>query len=183
MVKKPNTATLKPAQAKQSDRKTTGKAAREQTTDRATRTKRPPATRALSSDETARPAAVVVMAQAMLDKKAEDVLSLDLSTLESTICDHFVIGHGQSARQVLAIAENVEKAMYEQRRERPRRVQWKENAFWIILDYTDVVVHIFQAEYRRFYRLEDLWADAARKTYHEIPTKMQNNNERITTPQ
>ncbi|MDR0667090.1 MAG: ribosome silencing factor [Prevotellaceae bacterium] len=183
MVKKPNTATVKSAQAKQSDGKTTGRATREKTTDRASRTKRGAASRRPSADEIARPAPVAVMAQAMLDKKAEDVLSLDLSALESTICDHFVIGHGQSARQVLAIADNVEKEMYEQRHENPRRVQGKENAFWIILDYTDVVVHIFQAEYRRFYRLEDLWADAVRKTYHEIPTKMQNTNERITTPQ
>jgi len=110
---------------------------------------------------------VDVIAQAMLDKKAQEVAALDLTALGTAICDHFMVCHADSSTQVQAIADNVEKEMYEQLHEWPLRVQGKENAFWIIVDYGDVVVHIFQTEYRRFYRLEELWADAEQKKYSE----------------
>jgi len=112
---------------------------------------------------------VDVIAQAMLDKKAKQVISLDLSELGTAICDHFVIANADSTTNILAIADNVEKEMYEQLKETPFRVQGKENAFWIILDYVDVVVHVFQTEYRQFYRLEELWADAKCETYTDEP--------------
>ena len=112
---------------------------------------------------------VDVIAQAMLDKKAKEVISLDLSELGTAICDHFVIANADSTTNILAIADNVEKEMYEQLKETPFRVQGKENAFWIILDYVDVVVHVFQTEYRQFYRLEELWADAKCETYTDEP--------------
>ncbi|MDR0729370.1 MAG: ribosome silencing factor [Prevotellaceae bacterium] len=145
------------------------KTTRRKATNGKNRADKQPVKRLQSPARVAQPTPVAIIAQAMLDKKAEEVLSLDFSALESTICDYFVIGNGHSSTQVQAIADNVEKEMDEQLHENPRRVQGKENAFWIILDYTDVVVHIFQTEYRRFYRLEDLWADAVRKTYDETP--------------
>ena len=110
---------------------------------------------------------VDVIAQALLDKKAQAVVSLDLTPLEAAICDHFVIAHADSGTQVLALADNVEKEMYERMQEKPLRIQGKENAFWIIADYGDVVVHIFQTAWRMFYRLEELWADAIQKNYSE----------------
>ncbi len=114
---------------------------------------------------------VAVIAQAMLDKKAQQVVSLDLSKIDTAICDYFVICHADATTQVVAIADNVEKDMFEHLHEWPVRVQGKENAFWIILDYSDVVVHIFQTEYRQFYRLEELWADAGRVLHNEEPKK------------
>jgi ribosome-associated protein len=115
--------------------------------------------------------AVDVIAQAMLDKKAQQVVSLDLTELDTAICDYFVICHADSTTQVQAIADNVEKEMFEQIKEWPMRMQGKENAFWIIVDYGDIVVHIFQTEYRRFYRLEELWADAVHKIHDDTETK------------
>ncbi|MDR2359051.1 MAG: ribosome silencing factor [Prevotellaceae bacterium] len=110
---------------------------------------------------------VDVIAQALLDKKAHDVVSLDLTPIDAAICDHFVIAHADSGTQVTALSDNVEKEMYERMQEKPVRIQGKENALWIIVDYGDVVVHIFQTAWRLFYRLEELWADAIQKNYNE----------------
>lgn len=108
-----------------------------------------------------------VIAEAMLDKKAQQVCSLDLRKPGASICDYFVICNADSGTQVAAIAEHIEDKMYAQCRRSPRRSQGKENAFWIIMDYGDIVVHIFQTTYRLFYRLEELWADAEVKHYTE----------------
>ncbi|MCD8313666.1 MAG: RsfS/YbeB/iojap family protein, partial [Bacteroidales bacterium] len=61
--------------------------------------------------------------------------------------------------------DNIEDKMYELCKRGPVRTQGRENAIWVILDYGDIVVHVFQTLYREFYRLEDLWADAARTDY------------------
>ena len=110
---------------------------------------------------------VEIIASAMLEKKAQGVCSMDLRKLNTTICDHFVICHADSGVQVAAIADEVEEQMIVQAGRRVRRSQGKENRFWVILDYSDVVVHIFQTEYRMFYRLEDLWADAETQHYND----------------
>lgn len=112
---------------------------------------------------------VTVIANAMLEKKAQNVVSLDLRTIESSICDQFVICNADSTTQVAAIADNVLVKMEERLGAKVLRMQGLENDFWIILDYGDVVVHIFLSEYRDFYRLEDLWADAKRKVHKDEP--------------
>lgn len=104
---------------------------------------------------------------AMLEKKGEKVLSLDLRPVGTAISDYFVVCSANSSTQVCAIADNVEDRMIEILGVKPARKQGKENGFWVILDYSDVVVHIFQTEYRDFYCLEDLWADAKKKEYTE----------------
>lgn len=104
---------------------------------------------------------------AMLDKKAQGVCSLDLSKIGTAICDYFVICHADSRPQVMAIADNVEEMMYKECNRKVIRMQGKENAFWIIIDYGNIVVHVFQTEYRQFYRLEDLWADAEKTIYQD----------------
>ena len=68
---------------------------------------------------------------------------------------------------VVAIADNVEDKMIEKCKRKVARTQGKENAYWVILDYGDIVVHVFQTPYRSFYRLEDLWADAERTVYED----------------
>lgn len=107
------------------------------------------------------------IAEAMLDKKAQNVCSLDLRKIGTAITDHFVICNADSSTQVSAIADNVEDMMRQKCKRKVYRMQGKENGFWIILDYLNVVVHIFQTEYRNFYRLEDLWADAIKKEYKD----------------
>ncbi|MDD2419685.1 MAG: ribosome silencing factor [Bacteroidales bacterium] len=107
------------------------------------------------------------IADAMLDKKASFVCSLDLRSTGTAICDYFVICNADSTTQVMAIADNVEEMMHTKCNRKINRMQGKENAFWVIIDYGNIVVHIFQTEYRQFYRLEDLWADAEKTTYQD----------------
>lgn len=102
---------------------------------------------------------------AMQDKKAAQIVSLDLSVLEGTICDAFVICQAESTTQVAAIAAGVEEQTLKQLGEKPWRVQGLDNALWVAMDYGDVMVHIFQSEMRDFYRLEELWADAPKTEY------------------
>lgn len=109
-----------------------------------------------------------VLADAMLDKKAQNVTGIDLRPLETAIADYFVICNGDSTTNVNAIADNVIEKMKELGR-KPLRTQGMENNFWIIIDFGDIVAHIFLTEYRQFYRLEDLWADAPRKEYKVRP--------------
>lgn len=92
--------------------------------------------------------------------KGHDILSLDLRKLPNSICDYFIICHGTSDTQVEAIARSVQKVMEESTGEIPVHKEGTKNAEWILLDYFDVVVHIFKEEARSFYNLEKLWADA-----------------------
>ena len=108
-----------------------------------------------------------VIADAMLEKKGQDVVSLDLRPIGTAISDHFIVGNADSTPAVVAIADNIEDRMIEKCKRKVVRTQGKENAFWVIMDYGDIVVHIFQTPYRAFYRLEDLWADAERTAYED----------------
>ena len=109
--------------------------------------------------------ALKVIADAMLEKKGQDVVSLDLKPIGTAISDYFIVCNADSTANVVAIADNIEDRMIEKCRRKVVRTQGKENAFWVILDYGDIVAHVFQTPYRAFYRLEDLWADADRTEY------------------
>ena len=106
-----------------------------------------------------------VIADAMLEKKGQDVVSLDLKQIGTAISDYFIVCNADSTTNVSAIADNVEDRMREKCGRKVIRTQGKDNAFWVILDYGDIVVHVFQTPYRSFYRLEDLWAGADRVAY------------------
>ena len=108
-----------------------------------------------------------VIADAMLEKKGQDVVSLDLRPIGTAISDHFIVCNADSTPAVVAIADNIEDRMIEKCKRKVVRTQGKENAFWVIMDYGGIVVHIFQTPYRAFYRLEDLWADAERTAYED----------------
>ena len=108
-----------------------------------------------------------VIADAMLEKKGQNVVSLDLRSIGTAISDHFIVCNADSTPAVVAIADNIEDRMIEKCKRKVTRTQGKENAFWVILDYGDVVVHVFQTPDRAFYRLEDLWADAERTIYED----------------
>ena len=110
-----------------------------------------------------------VIADAILDKKGQDVVSIDLRPIGSSIADYFVICNATSTTAVSAIADNIIKEAREQLGMKPLRTQGMENNFWIILDYGHIVIHVFLTEYREFYRLEDLWADnEARREREEL---------------
>ncbi|MCL2682151.1 MAG: ribosome silencing factor [Bacteroidales bacterium] len=98
--------------------------------------------------------------EAMHEKKAENILLLDLSKIKGANFDYFVITHGNSTSQVNAIAEEVRRKVKTILHMNPAHAEGFANAEWILLDYLDVVVHIFQHEIREHYQLENLWADA-----------------------
>lgn len=102
---------------------------------------------------------------AIQDKKGKNIVSLDLTGFDGAICDRFVVCHADSTTQVAAIAAGIEERVAEQLGEQVWRIEGQQNAFWIAMDYTDVVVHIFQTPLREYYRLEELWADAPMKRY------------------
>jgi ribosome-associated protein len=97
---------------------------------------------------------------AMTGTKAKNPVILDFTGMNGTVCDAFVICHGSSRTQVEAIAGHVIEAVKKQTGQNPWHKEGLENAEWILIDYGDVVIHIFQEERRRFYNIEQLWADA-----------------------
>jgi ribosome-associated protein len=102
---------------------------------------------------------------AMQDKKAKKIISLDLTKINNSVTNYFVICHAPSKTQVDAIYDNVIKVVREQCETKPFNKEGIENAEWILIDYFDVVVHIFLEDIRSFYHLEDLWADSFKKEY------------------
>jgi ribosome-associated protein len=95
------------------------------------------------------------------NKKGLDVLKIDLRKLDNRITDYFVICHGASVTQVSSICDSVEETVRKEAGEKPLHIEGLENCFWVLLDYGNVVVHIFLEQYRNFYSLESLWADAS----------------------
>ncbi len=97
--------------------------------------------------------------EAILDKKGQDVVSLDLRDIHDTVSDYFIIAHGDSSTQVNAIFQSI---MDSSKKEGmlPYHSEGMKNGEWVIVDYVDVVAHIFYREKRDFYMLEELWSDA-----------------------
>ncbi|MBS7312305.1 MAG: ribosome silencing factor [Bacteroidales bacterium] len=123
-----------------------------------------------------------VITDAMLEKKGQQVVSLDLSSIGTAISDYFVVCNADSTTAVAAIADNIIVRMEEKCGRKVLRMQGLENDFWIILDYGDIVVHVFLTQYREFYRLEDLWADAERVEYTDEPVVEQTVSEKRIKP-
>ncbi len=96
----------------------------------------------------------------ILEKKGENIVCLDLRNIENAVCDYFIICEANSNIQVEAIGQSVKDMVKKELSERPYRSEGWENALWILIDYVNVVVHVFQRETRQFYNLESLWADA-----------------------
>jgi ribosome-associated protein len=99
------------------------------------------------------------------EKKGNDIVRLDLRELSSSVSDYFVICHADSTTQVKAIADSVEDEVYKKTQTNPWHKEGIETAEWIILDYFDVVIHIFKTEKRDFFGIEDLWGDAQATSY------------------
>ncbi len=99
------------------------------------------------------------------EKKGNDIVRLDLRNIHSSVADFFVICHADSTTQVKAIADSVEKEVFKATNQNPFRKEGMQNAEWVLLDYLDVVVHVFRTDKREFYRMEDLWGDAESLSY------------------
>jgi ribosome-associated protein len=101
------------------------------------------------------------------ERKGKEIKLLDLRDISNSVSDYFVICHGSSNTNVASLADSVQDEVREHLAEKPWHVEGTQNAEWIIIDYFNVVVHIFQESVREFYNLEDLWADAKVSTIED----------------
>ncbi|HLR26055.1 MAG TPA: ribosome silencing factor [Fodinibius sp.] len=106
--------------------------------------------------------------EAMLERKAEDITVLDVHEL-TTLTDKFVVCHATTDVQIKAIANNVTQTTNEQLNEKPWKEEGLESRRWVILDYVNVVVHIFKKELREYYALERMWNDAVVTRIEDTP--------------
>jgi ribosome-associated protein len=101
-----------------------------------------------------------VIVKGMQEKKASDIVVLDLRKVKNAVADFFVICSGSSDRQLDAIADSVDEQVFKDLKENPWHTEGKNNKEWMLLDYIDVVAHVFRKDRRDFYALERLWGDA-----------------------
>ena len=101
-----------------------------------------------------------VIIEGMQENKAKEIVSLNLKKIETAVCDYFIICHGTSNTHVSAIADSVIEETIKTLKDKPFNKEGLENGEWILLDYGNVVVHVFQRETRDFYNIEKLWGDA-----------------------
>lgn len=111
---------------------------------------------------------VKAIVEGMQEKKAVDIVSMDLRPLKASVADVFVICQGNSDKQVEAIASSVEEIVRKKLKDKPWHVEGLSRAEWVLMDYINVVVHIFKEEKRIFYGIEELWGDAEIKRYEDV---------------
>ena len=104
---------------------------------------------------------------AIKDVKGNEIISLDLKKIESAICKYFVICTGTSGTHVNAIEGNIKKSISKDLGEKPSHTEGNNAGEWILIDYFDVIVHIFQEKKRTFYNIEDFWGDAKLTTHND----------------
>lgn len=101
-----------------------------------------------------------VIVKGMQEKKATDIVVLDLRKVKNAVADFFVICSGNSDKQLDAITDSVDQEVYKALKENPWHTEGKNNKEWMLLDYINVVAHVFKKDKRQFYSLERLWGDA-----------------------
>ena len=92
--------------------------------------------------------------------KGDNIKILDLRTIDNTVCDYFVICDGNSNTQVNAIVGSIQKIVSKELKDKPWHVEGAENGEWVLMDYVNIVVHVFQKHIREYYNIENLWGDA-----------------------
>jgi len=103
---------------------------------------------------------IAVIIKGIDDVKGEEIQLLDLREIENTVCDYFIICSGNSNTQVNAISNSIQKIVSKELKDKPWHIEGQGNAEWVLMDYVNVVVHIFQKQVRDFYDIESLWGDA-----------------------
>ena len=94
------------------------------------------------------------------DIKGQNISILDLRSIENSVCDYFVICAGNSNTQVNAIVNSIQKKVSKSAHEKPYQIEGEDNAEWVLMDYINIVVHVFQKHKREYYAIENLWGDA-----------------------
>ena len=110
---------------------------------------------------------IKTIVKAIRDKKAENIISLDLRKIKEAVADFFIICEANNPQQVRAIADNVEDQVRDICNERPYHHEGFQKLNWVLIDYVNVVVHVMQQETRKFYRLEEMWSDAVAEEIEE----------------
>lgn len=103
---------------------------------------------------------ITVILNGIEDVKGQHINILDLRELENTVCDYFIICEGTSNTQVNAIVNSINKKVSKETKDKPWHIEGSENAEWVLMDYVNVVVHVFQKHIREYYDIESLWGDA-----------------------
>ena len=103
---------------------------------------------------------IALIIKGMEDIKGENISLLDLRKIENTVCDYFIICNGNSNTQVNAIISSIQKIVSKGIKEKPYHIEGAENAEWVLMDYVNVVAHVFQKKTREYYDIENLWGDA-----------------------
>jgi ribosome-associated protein len=103
---------------------------------------------------------ISVIIKGIDDVKGDDIQLLDLREIENTVCDYFIICSGNSNTQVNAITGSIQKLVSKELKDKPWPIEGQNNSEWILMDYVNVVVHVFQKQIREFYDIESLWGDA-----------------------
>jgi|TARA_B110000305_G_C19434669_1_gene638212 ribosome-associated protein len=103
---------------------------------------------------------ITLIIKGLEDVKGEDIQLFDLREIENTVTDYFIICTGNSNTQVNALSQSIQKLVSKELKDKPWHIEGEANAEWILMDYVNVVVHIFQKKTREFYDIEGLWGDA-----------------------
>lgn len=103
---------------------------------------------------------ISVIIKGIEDVKGKEITILDLREIENTVCEYFIIAEGTSNTQVNAIVNSVQKKVSKDLKDKPWHTEGADNAEWVLIDYVNVVVHIFQKHIREYYDIESLWGDA-----------------------
>ena len=103
---------------------------------------------------------IAVIIKGIDDVKGENIQLLDLRDIENTVCDYFIVCSGNSNTQVNAISGSAQKAVGKELKDKPWHVEGQANSEWVLMDYVNVVVHVFQKHVREYYDIESLWGDA-----------------------
>ena len=108
-----------------------------------------------------------VIISSIQDRKGKKIVELDLTDIPEAPTDYFIICEGDSFTQVKAISENIQKKLKDEYRIYPSHTEGTQNAKWVLVDYFDVVVHVFHPDTRSFYEIEELWSDAKMASIEE----------------
>ena len=103
---------------------------------------------------------ISVIISGIEDVKGQNINILDLREIENTVCDYFIICEGTSNTQVNAIVNSIQKKVSKETKDKPWHIEGSDNAEWVLMDYVNVVVHVFQKHIREYYDIESLWGDA-----------------------
>ena len=103
---------------------------------------------------------IALILQGIEEVKGHDIKLLDLREIENTVCDYFIICNGTSNTHVNAIVGSIQKTVSKNIKDKPWHIEGEDNAEWVLMDYVNVVVHVFQKQIREYYDIESLWGDA-----------------------